>query len=196
MGLQIWVTARSWTCSQLSAKISKSARPFFLGTDQFPIYFLIQVEDDDVCAGLVGQQGPIIAYDLRSISTTGQQGTKLCNALLGLCAPPAVNEYMVTFPKPAPTQPKIFISTGRPPIQVTHFSDVHIDREYTVYIFSLHLSLWLIFSFSLALRQIAPNRYAAEILRMKLVQLKILPVRTVMANAIVQFLCPIRCYKP
>lgn len=92
----------------------------------------MQVEDADVCEGAVKEQGPILANDLRSISAFGQTATKLCDAVFGLCQPPAVNKYTVPFPKPAPTNPKKFVSTGKAPIQVVHFSDVHIDRQYTV----------------------------------------------------------------
>ncbi|KAF8637872.1 hypothetical protein AX17_002498 [Amanita inopinata Kibby_2008] len=88
--------------------------------------------DDDICEGIVSQQGLIVAHDLRLISTKGQTATKLCDFMLGLCQPPAVNQYMVPFPKPAPKNPKTFVSTGRKPFQVAHFSDVHIDRQYTV----------------------------------------------------------------
>ncbi|KAF9467960.1 sphingomyelin phosphodiesterase [Collybia nuda] len=88
------------------------------------------VEDDDVCEGAIGQQGPILANNLRSISPFGQTATKLCDSVFGLCQPPAVNKFTVPFPKPAPTNPKTFVSTGKPPIQVVHFSDVHIDRQY------------------------------------------------------------------
>jgi len=43
-----------------------------------------------------------------------------------------VNKYTVPFPKPSPTSPKVFQSSGKTPIQVVHFSDVHIDRQYAV----------------------------------------------------------------
>jgi sphingomyelin phosphodiesterase len=89
------------------------------------------VEDSDVCAGTVAQQGPILANNLREISTTGEMGTKICDAVLGLCQPPAVNPYTVQFPKPAPANPKVWKSSGKAPFQVVHFSDVHIDRQYT-----------------------------------------------------------------
>lgn len=93
--------------------------------------FASQIQDADVCTGLIEQQGPIIANTIRKASMTGQQGTKLCSALLGLCQDPPVNPYTVQFAKATPP-PKIFSSSGKPPFQVAHFSDVHIDRQYTV----------------------------------------------------------------
>ncbi|KAF5378767.1 hypothetical protein D9615_006955 [Tricholomella constricta] len=90
----------------------------------------LKVQDPDVCEGIVKQQGPLLAHDLRSISPFGQTATKLCDSIFGLCQPPAINKYTVPFPKPAPKNPKVFTSQGRAPFQVAHFSDVHIDREY------------------------------------------------------------------
>ncbi|KAF7968594.1 hypothetical protein HWV62_35346 [Athelia sp. TMB] len=52
-------------------------------------------------------------------------------SLIGLCQPPAVNPYNVTFPSAAPAAPKVWTSSGKSPFQVLHFSDVHIDRQYT-----------------------------------------------------------------
>jgi len=112
---------------------------------------LTQLQDADVCTGLVSQEGPIIANNLRKASMTGQQGTKLCNALLGLCQAPPVNPYTVQFPKAVPP-PKSFISSGQPPFQVAHFSDVHIDREYTV------RPLSVMFHFDLKLNQLGGRR--------------------------------------
>ena len=101
----------------------------------------LQLEDDDVCQGLFTQQGPILAHDLRSISPFGQTAEKLCAALVGLCQIPPVNNFTVSFPKPAPSTPKNFTSKGRPPFQVGHLSDVHIDRMYTVRCSPVNISL-------------------------------------------------------
>jgi len=92
----------------------------------------MKIEDPDVCEGAIRTQGPIIAHDLRHFSLWGQTATKFCEAVFGMCEPPPVNEYQVPFPKPPPPNPQTFVSTGRPPFQVMHFSDVHIDRQYTV----------------------------------------------------------------
>ncbi|KAJ6488326.1 sphingomyelin phosphodiesterase, partial [Mycena vulgaris] len=88
--------------------------------------------DPDVCAGIVAREGPILAHDLRQISSTGQTAEKLCDALLGMCVTNPINEFTVPFPKPLPKHPKVFKSRGRPTMRVAHLSDVHIDRMYTV----------------------------------------------------------------
>ncbi|KAL0959865.1 hypothetical protein HGRIS_011538 [Hohenbuehelia grisea] len=90
----------------------------------------LKLTDDDVCEGAIAQHAPIIAHNIREISIFGDMGSKLCDGVFGLCQPPAVNKYKVSFPKAAPSKPKVFTSTGKPPFQVSHFSDVHVDRQY------------------------------------------------------------------
>ncbi|KAI0050799.1 sphingomyelin phosphodiesterase [Auriscalpium vulgare] len=87
---------------------------------------------DDVCAGEFHRSGPILAHSLRAFSVDGTTATKFCDAVFGLCQPPRVIPFTVPFPKAAPAIPKQFTSTGKAPFQVVHFSDVHIDRKYTV----------------------------------------------------------------
>ena len=76
--------------------------------------------------GVVGTQ----SFILRSINPLAS--TQPCDSV---CQPPAVNSWKVPFPKPAPAKPKAFVSTGKAPFRVLHFSDIHIDREYTVSLF-------------------------------------------------------------
>ncbi|KAF7374111.1 Saposin B-type domain-containing protein [Mycena sanguinolenta] len=107
------------------------------GDDAFIVEFTslcigLGAADPDVCTGLIELEGPILAHDLRLINTTGQTAEKLCDALLGMCVTHPINPFTVPFPKPAPSNPKKFISRGRPPIRVAHLSDVHIDRMYTI----------------------------------------------------------------
>jgi sphingomyelin phosphodiesterase len=92
----------------------------------------LKLQDADVCDGIFNSVGPLVAHDLRSMSPFGQTSTKFCNAMLGVCDEPPVNPYAVPFPKPAPESPKVFKSSGRPPFKVVHFSDVHIDRDYSI----------------------------------------------------------------
>ncbi|KZT08514.1 sphingomyelin phosphodiesterase [Laetiporus sulphureus 93-53] len=92
----------------------------------------MKIEDSDVCEGAIRTQGPILAHDLRHFTLGRQTATKFCEAVFGMCAPPPVNSYDVPFPKPAPEHPKEFVSRGRPPFRVMHFSDMHIDRQYEV----------------------------------------------------------------
>ncbi|KAI0316611.1 sphingomyelin phosphodiesterase [Amylostereum chailletii] len=108
-----------------------------LGNDDFVSAFasickLIGAADDDVCEGELARTGPIIAHSLRSFKASGTTATKFCEAVFGLCQQPAVTAYSVPFSSSAPSNPTQFVSKGRTPFQVVHFSDVHIDRSYTV----------------------------------------------------------------
>ncbi|TFK49001.1 sphingomyelin phosphodiesterase [Heliocybe sulcata] len=93
---------------------------------------IFQIEDADVCAGAIKDQAPILAHDLRQIDVWGETATKMCDAVFGLCQPPPVNHMPMKFPKAAPETRHVWESTGRAPFRVAHFSDVHIDRQYTV----------------------------------------------------------------
>ncbi|EIM91610.1 acid sphingomyelinase [Stereum hirsutum FP-91666 SS1] len=91
----------------------------------------LQLADVEVCSGTFSRTGLILSHGLRGFSPNGTTAVKFCNAVFGLCQQPPVTPFHVSFPKPAPSGTK-FISRGRPPFQVLHISDVHIDRFYTV----------------------------------------------------------------
>ncbi|OTB11694.1 hypothetical protein K445DRAFT_321857 [Daldinia sp. EC12] len=87
------------------------------------------VQDADVCAGSIALEGPIVAHSLRGIAIGSRTSQLVCVALMGLCQHPQVLPYNVSFPSPKKL-------TGRPrpsglePVQVVHFSDIHIDPLY------------------------------------------------------------------
>ncbi|KAJ3783471.1 sphingomyelin phosphodiesterase [Lentinula aff. detonsa] len=109
-----------------------------LGNDAFSDTFIAvcdvaQLEDPDVCSGLMSRLGPIIAHDLRSIDVAGQTAPRLCDALFGFCASKTPNPFAVPLPSPSvPLAPPSEPTVRKTPFQVVHISDVHIDREYTV----------------------------------------------------------------
>ncbi|KAI8964894.1 sphingomyelin phosphodiesterase [Daldinia sp. FL1419] len=87
------------------------------------------VQDADVCAGSIALEGPIVAHSLRGLSVGSRTSRLVCVALMRLCQHPEVVPYNVSFPSPKRL-------TGRPPpsglepIQVVHFSDIHVDPLY------------------------------------------------------------------
>ncbi|KAI0311070.1 sphingomyelin phosphodiesterase [Amylostereum chailletii] len=108
-----------------------------LGNDAFvatltSVCQLLGAADDDVCAGELERSGPLVAHALRALDAGGTTAMKFCEATFGLCQQPPITPFMVSIPKPAPENATRFLSRGRTPFQVVHFSDVHIDREYTV----------------------------------------------------------------
>ncbi|KAI0732101.1 sphingomyelin phosphodiesterase [Fomitopsis betulina] len=92
----------------------------------------LKIEDNDVCEGALRTQGPILAHDLRHFSLFGDTATKFCDAVFGMCTLPPIKPWQVPFPKDKPDIERVWQSKGREPVKVMHFSDVHIDREYTI----------------------------------------------------------------
>ncbi|KAF7318988.1 Sphingomyelin phosphodiesterase [Mycena chlorophos] len=93
---------------------------------------ILELEDRDVCSGAINEQGPILAAALRSISPFKSTATKLCEGTFGLCQTPAVNKYTVPLPGARSSDKRaVDWSSAKKPFQVVHFSDVHIDRQYT-----------------------------------------------------------------
>jgi sphingomyelin phosphodiesterase len=88
-----------------------------------------KADDPDVCTGAVGLEGPIIASALRSITIGSHTSQLFCITFLGLCPYPAVTPYTVPLPsvKPATSRPAV---SGQTPIQIVHFSDIHVDQFY------------------------------------------------------------------
>jgi sphingomyelin phosphodiesterase len=87
------------------------------------------VEDADVCQGAIGLEGPILAHDLREMTIPSRTAQEFCATVFGLCQYPAVRPYTVSFPSPKPATPPPAPS-GKTPIQVVHFSDIHVDLSY------------------------------------------------------------------
>ncbi|KAE8441924.1 hypothetical protein EG329_004182 [Mollisiaceae sp. DMI_Dod_QoI] len=86
-------------------------------------------DDADVCTGAVGLEGPIIASDLRSMTIGSHTSQLFCITFLGLCPYPAVTQHTIQFPsaKPAKSRPA---ASGQTPLQIVHFSDIHVDPFY------------------------------------------------------------------
>lgn len=55
-----------------------------------------------------------------------------CSTVFGLCDYPDVTEYTVEFPSDKPTNMTRPSSSSKTPIEVVHFSDIHVDLSYEV----------------------------------------------------------------
>ncbi|KAI5478729.1 hypothetical protein MNV49_004654 [Pseudohyphozyma bogoriensis] len=124
-----------------------------VGDDAFVDFFVgfctnLGIEDADVCAGAIGDQAPILAHDLRSISLASHAAKHFCSTVFGMCPLQPAIPYSVVFETEAPPpllssagapllddagkKVKKWRSKGREPLKVVHLSDVHIDRSYVV----------------------------------------------------------------
>ncbi|KAL7937255.1 Metallo-dependent phosphatase-like protein [Trichoderma chlorosporum] len=90
---------------------------------------LAGVEDDDVCAGSVALEGPIIADAIRNMDLGSETSELFCGSFLGLCAEPSVPQWNVPFPSPKPQNGRPAPS-GKTPLKVVQYSDIHIDPLY------------------------------------------------------------------
>jgi sphingomyelin phosphodiesterase len=92
---------------------------------------MCQKEDDDVCEGSIRLEGPIIARALREMEIPSHTAKLFCVTMLGTCAYPPVTPYQVPFPsgRPSVADPRPRTS-GKPPLKVVHYSDIHIDPLY------------------------------------------------------------------
>ncbi|KAM4056282.1 calcineurin-like phosphoesterase [Hirsutella rhossiliensis] len=86
-------------------------------------------QDDDVCEGAIAREGPIIAQALREMKRRSKASKEFCTTLLGACAYTPVTPWNVSMPvlKPKRTRPR---PSGKKPLQVVHYSDIHIDTLY------------------------------------------------------------------
>ncbi|KAI0881108.1 sphingomyelin phosphodiesterase [Annulohypoxylon maeteangense] len=84
------------------------------------------IEDNDVCEGAVALEGPVIAHALRGMRIGSKTSRLACIGLMGLCSYPEVEPYDVSFPSPKPKTTRPAPSSLKP-LQVVHFSDVHVD---------------------------------------------------------------------
>ncbi|KAF7542515.1 hypothetical protein G7Z17_g11503 [Cylindrodendrum hubeiense] len=86
-------------------------------------------EDDDVCDGAIALEGPIIAKAIRGMTIGSRTSKEFCITFLGICEYPDVRQWSVPFPSEKPTTARPAPS-GKDPIKVVHYSDIHIDPLY------------------------------------------------------------------
>lgn len=56
--------------------------------------------------------------------------TLFCSTIFGLCDYPDVTEYNLDFPSEKPAAATRPSPSGETPIEVVHFSDIHVDLSY------------------------------------------------------------------
>jgi sphingomyelin phosphodiesterase len=88
-----------------------------------------QPNNKAVCQGAIAEELPIIARDLRNMNIGSETSKKFCIAFFGLCPYPDIDQWNIPFTsaKPSGGRPA---PSGQTPIQIVHFSDIHIDPMY------------------------------------------------------------------
>lgn len=87
--------------------------------------------DDEFCNGAVELEVPAIADIIRIMDVGSKTSLQFCIAFLGVCDYPKVDLWQVPFPSRSSCQASQRSSTsGRDPIKVVQYSDIHIDEFY------------------------------------------------------------------
>ncbi|THV83002.1 sphingomyelin phosphodiesterase [Aureobasidium pullulans] len=125
------------TCTACQSLLGVLQAVAHLGNDAFvgvitAVCQSLGVEDADVCAGAIGLEGPILAHDLREMTIGSHTAQHFCGTIFGLCDYPAVTPYTVTFPSAKPAGASRPASSGKTPLKVVHYSDIHVDLSYQV----------------------------------------------------------------
>ncbi|KAH7318455.1 Metallo-dependent phosphatase-like protein [Stachybotrys elegans] len=89
-----------------------------------------KTQDPEVCRGALELEGPILAAAIRNMVIGSKTSKLFCAGILGSCDYPEVEEWSVPFPSEKPSRGRPSPS-GKQPLKVVHFSDVHIDPQYT-----------------------------------------------------------------
>ncbi|RYO88041.1 hypothetical protein DL766_008019 [Monosporascus sp. MC13-8B] len=90
----------------------------------------LQIEDDDVCEGSVSREGPIVARALRDMRIGSRTSRLFCAATMGLCSYPEFKHREIPFPSPKKPDSGGPPPSGREPLKIIHFSDIHVDPFY------------------------------------------------------------------
>lgn len=123
-------------CSACQALLVVLQALAHLGNDAFTdtiveVCELLEIEDDDVCAGAIGLEGPILAHDLRNMDIPSKTSELFCLTIFGLCQWPDVDTSYSVSMSDKPANASRPASSGQTPIQIVHISDIHVDRNYT-----------------------------------------------------------------
>ncbi|KAI9474288.1 MAG: Metallo-dependent phosphatase-like protein [Benjaminiella poitrasii] len=85
--------------------------------------------DNEVCEGVVREQGPIVRRVLKTMDISGRDGHLLCASVFNSCPYPDVKQWKVPFPKHKPKAPYIHRPSNKT-MMVLHLSDWHVDPQY------------------------------------------------------------------
>ncbi|KAK5993827.1 Sphingomyelin phosphodiesterase 2-like protein [Cladobotryum mycophilum] len=86
--------------------------------------------DEEFCDGVLQREGPIIADIVRTMDINSTSSIQFCIAFFGVCERPAVAQWSIPFPTKKPCNSKRPEPSGKDPLKIVHYSDIHIDPLY------------------------------------------------------------------
>ncbi|KAJ3489807.1 hypothetical protein NLG97_g5917 [Lecanicillium saksenae] len=86
--------------------------------------------DEDFCAGTVEREVPALAKLARSVEPNSTAATQFCITFLGVCDYPKVEEWKVPIPSKPFCDAEAPKLSGKKPLKVVHYSDIHVDPLY------------------------------------------------------------------
>ncbi|KAG6044204.1 hypothetical protein E4U39_003595 [Claviceps sp. Clav50 group G5] len=87
--------------------------------------------DIDFCIGAVEREGPIVASVLKTMDAESPASLRFCSSLFRVCESPPVDEWAVSLPPLNDCSGERKSISGKKPLQIVHYSDVHLDPLYS-----------------------------------------------------------------
>ncbi|OAA49477.1 Sphingomyelin phosphodiesterase [Metarhizium rileyi] len=89
--------------------------------------------DEQFCQGVAEVEGPPLTSIVKNLETDSAPTAQFCRSFVGLCDAPGIDHWSVEFASKKPSSPANRNSfSNKKPIQVIHYSDIHIDPLYEV----------------------------------------------------------------
>lgn len=86
--------------------------------------------DEQFCNGVVEREAPPIASIVRTMDVGSPSSIQFCVSFLGVCDIPQTDAWSVPFPSKESCAPEKKAVSGKKPLQVIQYSDIHIDPLY------------------------------------------------------------------
>lgn len=86
--------------------------------------------NEEFCSGVVEREAPVIADIIRTMDLNSTTSTQFCITFLGVCDVPKVQAWNIPFESKRVCDAKPPKNSGKKPLKVIHYSDIHIDPLY------------------------------------------------------------------
>ncbi|KAG5939078.1 hypothetical protein E4U53_007895 [Claviceps sorghi] len=86
--------------------------------------------DKEFCDGAMAREAPVLASVLRTIETGSPSSMHLCASFFGVCDLPPIDRWDLDFPPLERCSAETKPVSGKKPLQIIQYSDIHIDPLY------------------------------------------------------------------